>query len=72
MKKHLHFLIWAYEQKDGDNFKGVVHIDIICKNQEEALSRAKQLLPNYNYRIQSIIEHFDSADNLGESSVKRN
>lgn len=62
MKKHLHFLVWAYKQREGDSYRGIVHIDIICKTPQEALQRAERLMPDHLYRIQSIIEHFDKEE----------
>ena len=56
---HIHFVIWAYEMRDGENYVENTTIDIVSKDEKEALERAKILMPDKKYRIHMIIEHLD-------------
>jgi hypothetical protein len=57
-KQHYHFIIWAAEGKTDAAYSGVTYIELIAKSVDEALKRAKDMVPNKAfYHINNIIEH---------------
>lgn len=59
MSTHLHFIVWAYTKKVGDNYIDNTVIDVICSSSSEALERAQNLLSGKQYRMHMIVEHID-------------
>jgi hypothetical protein len=57
MEKILVFVIQAFFQKTDDGrLIDTVTLELIDKDAESALKRAKNLVPNKNYRLSAIIE----------------
>jgi hypothetical protein len=59
---HLHFIIWAYERIESDtgNYIGNSVLDLIAESAESAVRRAESILPERQYRVHQVIEHFDN------------
>ncbi len=57
MEKILVFVIQAFFQKTDDGrLIDTVTLELIDKDAESALKRAKKLVPDKNYRLSAIIE----------------
>jgi len=55
---HFHFTIWAADDRVGDNYQGITYVDVIAKDIDEALGRAKKICPKKrHYWVNNIIEH---------------
>lgn len=55
---HLHFIIWACENKVGDNYQGITYVDVIEDTVDDAMKRARKLCPNKKiYWLNNIVEH---------------
>lgn len=56
--KHFHIMIWVADGKTEQGYLGVTYVEVIAKSIEEALKRAKELIPNRNhYHVNNVIEH---------------
>lgn len=62
---HLHWIVWAYVDIDpvSGNCRDNVTLDLLAATADEALARAEAIMPSRQYRIHSVIEHFDGACN---------
>jgi len=63
IETHYHFICWGYERIEAGtgNYVDNVVIDLIASSSEEALVRARQLVPGkHGYCVRNLIEHFDS------------
>lgn len=61
--KHLHYIVWAFDEYDPDtgHCRNNTTLDLIAQTVQEAVLRAQEIFPGKLYRINSIIEHFDGA-----------
>jgi len=66
--RHTHYVVVAYEESgEGmggvEIFRGQVTLDLIVSNEEEAISRAQQLVEGRKwYRVTAIFEHDPSLE----------
>lgn len=60
MKKFLVFIIYAYQREaDTGQFIESTEIQVIAKNKDEAIARAKKLCPDKkHYYLKNIIENY--------------
>ena len=61
---HLHWIVWAAQDKQrgptGDNYIGITYVDVLAESMEEAVKRAKKLVPGRNhYWLNNCVEHHD-------------
>lgn len=57
MKTHFVFVIQSYEaEMPNGNLVGYTELQLIDKNQENAMKRAKKLVKSNFYRLSTIIE----------------
>ena len=58
--EHLHFIVWAATDKVGENYAGVTYLDLVAKDMQSALARAKAVCSGrQHYWVNNIIEHHD-------------
>lgn len=60
---HLHWLVYAYDghsqhPMQGEQLTGVVSVELVCATQDEALDRARDLVPGKAfYELRTVVEH---------------
>lgn len=58
-KTYLVFVIQAYvSQAEDGRVEDVVTLEIIAKNADEAVDKAKKIISKNHYRISGVIENF--------------
>lgn len=61
MPLHTHFIVWAAQGRNDDGgYTDVVYVDVIARDMDAAIERAKELCPGCRYyRVNDIVEHHD-------------
>lgn len=60
---HIHIVLWAFDHFDPEtgNCTNNTTLDLIAGSIDQAISRAQEIMPGKQYRIHSVIEHFDGS-----------
>ena len=68
--RHTHYLVQAYETEDSlGNMTQLVTLDLIAKNENEAISKAQQMAFGRSwYRVASVMEHDPDLEEASQAS----
>jgi hypothetical protein len=60
MEKKIIWIVQCYEREMDNNFLDIVVCEVYAKNEEEALKRAGKLIKRKHYRVQRVIEKYET------------